>query len=99
MSNFFKKTKRAYEENQYDKIHGQDHNIIPMSGSKKTDAQLVDELSSKNRKMRRLLNNSNSLLRSAYSIAERSGNQTAWIEFKNQVEQELKSQFDFFNEE
>lgn len=75
-----------------------DNNIIPMSESKKTDAQLVDELSAKNRKMRRLLNNSNSLLRSAFSIAERSGEHTFWEAFKNKVEQELKVQSEFFNE-
>jgi len=94
MSNFLKRTKRAYEENQYDKIHG----IIPMKENDKTDSQLVEELAAKNRKMRRLLNNANSLLRSAFSIAERSGEQTFWEGFKNKVEQELKTQADFFNE-
>lgn len=72
--------------------------IIPMKENEKTDAELVDILSSNNRKMRRLLNNANSLLRSALSIDQRSGQQTFWEAFKTKVENELKEQQIFFNE-
>jgi len=71
---------------------------MPNKENEKTDAELVDKLSSDNRKMRRLLNNANSLLRSAFSIAQRSGEQTFWEAFKTKVENELKEQQNFFNE-
>lgn len=70
---------------------------VPMSGNQKTDAQLVEKLSATNSGLRWLLNNSNGLLRSAYSIAERSGERTRWEEFRNKVKEELKVQAEFFN--
>lgn len=94
------KSRRAFEHMgcEFDsastltKVEQVDNNIIVMKQVHKTDAQLVDELAAENRKLRRLINNANSLLRSAYSIAERSGEQTNWEAFKNKVGQELNYQ-------
>ena len=54
MSNFFKRTKHAWEENEYDSLHGKFSNggQIPAYGNEKTASQMIIELQDKNAKLR-----------------------------------------------
>jgi hypothetical protein len=54
MSNFFKRTKHAWEENEYDKIHGKFSNggQTPAYGNEKTASQMIIELQNKNATLR-----------------------------------------------
>lgn len=51
MSNFFKRTKRAYEEEQYDRVFS-NGNQTPAYGNEKTASQMIIELQDKNATLR-----------------------------------------------